>query len=67
MAAAKKCDICGKLYESYTTEIHFGRINIDGNGIRFARDNNLGTNTIDCCPDCMESIMLHLKNLRGEK
>lgn len=67
MAVAKKCDICGKLYEPYN-ERHevkkpngFMFLNIDTNGKYYSN------NTIDCCPECMESIKDYIKSLRKEK
>lgn len=57
MAAAKKCVICGKLYELYgicndnkrTNGIML--VNIDSKGKYFTHD------AIDCCPDCMDWIL----------
>ena len=65
MAIAKKCDICGKLYEIYnakndakhTNGIMF--LNIDRHNKYYAHD------TIDCCPECHESIKQHIETLRN--
>ena len=65
MAIAKKCDICGKLYERYN-ELEdqnkpngFELISIDPEGKFY------GYGDIDCCPDCMESILQHIERLKG--
>lgn len=66
MAIAKKCDICGKLYELYNTRN-------DGdhtNGLMLLNidyDNKYWSHgKIDCCPECMESIRKHIQSLREE-
>lgn len=65
MAIAKKCDICGKLYELYN-------IKNDGNktnGLMFlnldANRKYYGHESIDCCPECMNSIRNHVDALRN--
>ena len=65
MAIAKKCDICGKLYEQYNVKGEskkpngFHLLSIDSSGKYFGYD------TTDCCPDCMESILQHIERLKG--
>ena len=52
MAIAKKCDICGKLYEFAPKAVHHGlsfeKMNIKGS--------ILHSETLDCCPECMDAI-----------
>ena len=66
MAIAKKCDICGKLYEQYNVKRDskkpngFHLLSIDSAGKYFVYDST------DCCPDCMESILQHIERLKGE-
>lgn len=68
MANAKKCDICGKLYEIYNimkdplNTNGLVLINIDEEGCCRIEKGEL----IDCCPTCMESIREYIKSLRGE-
>ena len=63
MAIAKKCDICGKLYEEYNVRQSkdnfdgFMLLNIDRNGDYFHGP------ACDCCPGCMNFIMEHIKIL----
>lgn len=64
MAKAYKCDVCGKMYESYN--IKHDKNNT--NGLMFVnidpKDNRHFTNDrLDLCPDCMSSIIRHLDNL----
>lgn len=65
MAIAKKCDLCGKLYERYNERKDQYR----PNGLRFLSvDENkkyFAYNVIDCCPDCMESILQYIERLKG--
>lgn len=67
MAIAKKCDICGKLYERYNEE----RNAENPNAVQFVSDDSKGKyfayGIIDCCPDCMESILQHIKRLTGDR
>lgn len=50
MAAAKKCDICGKLYEEY----NFKQSKDNFNGFMLLNI-DYGP-TCDCCPKCIKSI-----------
>lgn len=67
MAIAKKCDVCGVLYEPYNK-----RKNPDKtNGIMFLNiddDQDYFMNyTMDCCPECMKSIKEHIEFLKNRK
>lgn len=63
MAIAKKCDVCGKLYEMYNTKNDptktngFMLLNIDKERKYFSHG------VIDCCPDCNNSIIAHIDTL----
>lgn len=63
MSLAKKCDICGRLYEAYNVKCDsenvngYVLLNIDTNLKYFAHK------TVDCCPKCMDSIKAHIKEL----
>lgn len=66
MALAKKCDICGKLFE------HYERKNGGINGISFIHNSYIGNQyktvtAMDACPGCLESIYTHLKKLGYEE
>ena len=67
MALAKKCDICGKLYESYNERKDKVRVNgfmflnIDTEGKYYVND------ALDCCPECIESVKEHIRKLKGER
>lgn len=68
MANAKKCDICGALYESYNET--GGEKN--PNGFRFVTSyltdaSWCGHEIMDCCPNCMESIKTHIETLKTPK
>lgn len=60
MAIAKKCDICGKLYESYNVKSD----SKNTNGIMFLNIDNqqkyYSNQIMDCCPRCMAAIRLNL-------
>ena len=70
MSRARKCDICGKLYEDYDTTVKgflcLERTSI--NSIMFIRkdlENAYNKNTtIDCCKECMRSILSHIAKLK---
>ena len=64
MAIAKKCDICGKLYEVYNN-----KAGDDPNGLKFLnitanREFYNSSELIDCCPDCMKSILQLIQRLK---
>lgn len=66
MSLAKKCDICGKFYEHYETEVE----DVNVNAIIFVKTNeecNWGTrrDAMDCCPDCLKSIIHYIDGLRN--
>lgn len=56
MSLAKKCDICGKLYEQYNTRKDKDNIN----GLLFLnidmQQHYYSHGVTDCCPECMEAI-----------
>ena len=56
MAEAKKCDICGRLYEQYNAKIPAKYPNY----ISFNSEPYYGPSkiikTYDCCPECMYQI-----------
>lgn len=56
MALARKCDVCGVLYEEYKDSNE--RI-----GLCSGRD-WMGHRCIDLCPDCFTSIRNHIKELK---
>lgn len=59
MSLAKKCDICGKLYEMYgfcTNEPDYNTFTLDKRN----NDNMIvfgSSKTYDCCPKCMSNIL----------
>lgn len=65
MAIAKKCDICGKLYEVYNTKNDeentngFMFLNLDCERDYYTHE------PIDCCPECMESIRNCIDRLKN--
>ena len=66
MAFAKKCDICGKLYEEYNVAKNEKKTN----GMRFLnldyqRKYYYAHDPIDCCPECMGSIRNHIVLLKN--
>lgn len=64
MSIARKCDLCGKLYELY----NIGNIFSLSNGFKFINKDEDGgiTNhkSIDCCPECLKSIQDHIESLK---
>lgn len=68
MSLAKKCDFCNKLYEPYNERNDASK----PNGIMFlnidTKNKFYGHKSIDCCPDCMDSIKALIESLknRGE-
>lgn len=61
---AKKCDICGALYEPYNERIDpcnpsgFMLVNVCADGSYYESD------IADCCPKCMAAIMDAINRLR---
>ena len=57
---AKKCDICGTFYAPYNN----GRNDNEPNSLRLLREDEefdlIAKNRYDCCPDCMNKIMVLL-------
>ena len=73
MSKARKCDICGKLYEDYDTNAK-GFLNLEKtniNSIMFIRkdphDAYYPNSTIDCCKKCMQSILNHVAKLKENR
>ena len=66
MSLAKKCDVCGRLYEQYETPIDkLGCCN----GIYFVNigfDDWDARKRFDCCPKCFDSIRNHMEELKKE-
>ena len=71
MGMAKKCDICGKLYENYSVK---KPIRADGRKVNalvlayVEEDGEFGYNpydAIDCCPDCMKIILGLIESLQN--
>ena len=64
MALAKKCDICGKLYETY----NFRKNQNEPSGIMLVNvctdDKYHPGDVIDCCPECMDKIMETIESLK---
>lgn len=65
MAKAYKCDICGKMYEPY----NFKHNKNETNGLIFVNidpkdDRHFTNDRLELCPDCMESIRVHIENLK---
>ena len=64
MALAKKCDICGKLYETYNSKDN----QLKPSGVMFvnvcADDTYYSGNVTDCCPECMNTITDAINSLR---
>lgn len=66
MSLAKKCDVCGKLYEDYSTQV--GGENV--NAILFVETDEedryaVNKDAIDCCPDCMKTIIHCIDGLKN--
>lgn len=64
MSLAKKCDICGKLYEYYTTTD-------DTIGFKLVRFSPTGTtheniDFFDCCPNCMAELNKFINSHKKE-
>lgn len=67
MAVAKKCDICGRLYESYNEPNNEDKIN----GLMFLNiDKNqryFSHKAMDCCPECMKKIKEFIEELKSDR
>ena len=65
MAIAKKCDICGKMYDSYNMRAD----KKNTNGIMFLNIDNCQKyytgDVMDCCPNCMAAIRLNIDILKN--
>lgn len=69
MATARKCDICGSLYEMYNTKgkepnalslIQEYKCNV-GDGFSYTL-----LKRFDCCPECMKSIINHINSRKTQ-
>lgn len=67
MSIARKCDMCGKLYEEYNTE----KDEKNPNGIMFLNIVTPGSyfkhGEIDCCPECMAAIKGMFNSQKAEQ
>lgn len=68
MAMTKKCDICGILYEQYNYKESTDE---KPNTIKLVQvfwndDRYYSGDIIECCPKCMEAIIVKIKELGGE-
>lgn len=61
MALAKKCDICGEFYDDYDGINGISLDRIDG------KDIVLKSDTKDCCPECIKSILTHINTLKRNR
>lgn len=67
MANAKKCDICGKLYEFYSVvSIDDGRTFV-GSRIKFVSEDGVFCRGEDLCPECMTKVHTLLASIADEK
>lgn len=63
MSLAKKCDICGVLYENYSGRNGFSFEKIGPSGVVISTEK-----TFDCCSECMNALTKFLeerKDLNG--
>lgn len=69
MATARKCDICGGLYEMYNIKgkepnalslTQEYKCNV-GDGFSYAL-----LKRFDCCPECINSIINHINSLKTQ-
>lgn len=70
MSNAKKCDICGNLYEIYGVDKKNNKYVYNAVEIICLDSNNqyiCEKETCDCCPQCMKSIINHINDLRVER
>ena len=64
MSSAMKCDVCGKFYDFYNAN----RNSKNPNSVRFTIKEPDGSvwccdGVIDLCPECMERVMNHIKEV----
>lgn len=65
MSLAKKCDICGKLYEDYTINNENKAVNAFVLVCTYEDDRwSNSDDATDCCPNCMRSILRHIRSLQ---
>lgn len=65
---AKKCDICGVLYESYNHK-HYDPVKPNGFMLlNIYNDRTYSSHAVnDCCPDCMRKINDLIYELKTQK
>ena len=63
MAKARKCDICGKLYEEYNLSSDFNAV---WTARVYTNDTYSLVKLIEICPNCMVSIQNLIANLKKE-
>ena len=65
MAVAKKCDLCGALYE-YEPDKKKPAESINGIALvhNYTNSNYYIYDRLDCCPDCMHSIQVTIELLK---
>lgn len=67
MAVAKKCDICGALYELYNMK----NSEKNWNAVQFYNrdmvDSHFSHGIKDICPDCQKAIGEVVEKLKGER
>lgn len=70
MSMAFKCNICGRLYESYSSvgKLKPSSISINAS---FVNDGSVKYETFstfdDVCPECMDSVQKHIAELSKNK
>lgn len=68
MSLAKKCDVCGKLYEDYVIINEISEYKeVNAFALVCTDEDDRWSNSddaTDCCPSCMRSILRHIKSLQ---
>lgn len=67
MALARKCDICGRLYENYSTEIRNASGKVNGvSYIHKSLNSSQLTNckSMDCCHSCFNAIVSFIEDMK---
>lgn len=66
MSVAKKCDICGSLYELYNKKFSEKNWNAIQLFNRDENDSYFSHPIRDICPKCQEELMKTVERLKGE-